>query len=115
MVKLLPSCKGPQSPSKGADASGVLQTRISGWVRCATKMHIHDYHHRYRVHGTQAQLSQLLASRHEGKRAERNATHHKNEFKIVDEGPANSVTIFFILFLILTAFDECLTDETVHR
>ena len=114
-MKLLHSYKGPQSPSKGADVSGVLQTRISGWVRCVTKMHIHDCHHQYRVHATQVQLSQLLASHHEGRRAERNATHHKNEFKIVDKGPANSVTIFLILLLIFTAFDECLTDETVHR
>jgi len=78
-------------------------------------MHIHDCRHQDRVHDTQVQLSQLLASHREGKRAERNATHHEYEFKIIDEGPANGVAILFILFLILTAFDECLTDETIHR
>jgi hypothetical protein len=44
-----------------------------------------------------------------------NATHHKYEFKVVDEGPTNGVTILFVLVLILTAFDECFANETVHR
>lgn len=75
-------------------------------------VHIRDRRVQDRIHNTQGQLPPFLASRCKEKNV---ATHHKYEFKIVDEGPANGVAILFVSFLILTAFDECLADETVHR
>ena len=107
---------GSSVPSKGADVSGILQTRISGRdeVYCGDAR-AWLLSHQDRVHDIQVQLSQIFASRLERKTAERNTTHRKYEFKVIDEGPANCVTILFIPFLILTAFNECLTDETVHR